>query len=234
MLSYAVRQLELAGRHYLLLPKLNSSQMDALAGRLEGLGRAVEAAPLLVARSPGGSVTVDPKGLCWGVLDPADLILPAVPGLLAIPREGARAGEIRGMYYRVAGMGRKTLLRLSTRVEASASWDRLRAAGDCGLSPDEHLVATRLLKPLDAPCRVVTDFIADNSLPFRVGRTTLFASDLTGSEVASTLRAGGERKARNTYLPRSGIIEIRGREIPSLPDDDLDDLGDWCSFRRTG
>lgn len=233
MLRYTSRQLELAGRHYLLLPKLNGVQLDLLAARLKRVGYAVEKGPLLVARSREGSLTVDPRGLCWGALDPADAVLPAVPGLLGAPKEEAPPDEIRGLYYRVVREGKKTLLRLPTRLEASTSWERLRGSRECGLAPDEHRVATRLLRSLDHPCRVVTDFPVDSSAPFRVGRTTLYTSHLPGPEVASTLRAGGDAKSRNSYLPRSGVIEILGRVAPHLDDHDLDGLGEWCSFRRT-
>lgn len=232
MLRFTVRQLESAGRHLLLLPKLNSSQLGVLADRLKEVGYTVEGSPLMKARSHEGSLTVDPKGLCWSALDPADAVLPAMPGLLAVPKEEISADEIRSLYYKVAREGDTTLLRLTTRLEASATWDRLRGDGGCGLAPDEHLVATRLLEPLAGSCRVVTDFPVDGSIPCRVGRTTLFTSELPCPEAASTLRAEGEMKPRNSYLPRSGIVEIRSRGTPFLGDNALDDLGEWCSFRQ--
>jgi hypothetical protein len=144
--AYRVHELSIAGRHYILLPKLNFAQMQVLAKSLTESGLVVRHSSVISARSMKGVIHVDPRGFCWSVFDPSDEILPAIPALLKRWKERKPLKELADLYFMVANSGGKTVVRLSTRVESSTLWRALRASGDCGLAPDEYAVISFLLQ----------------------------------------------------------------------------------------
>lgn len=233
MLQFEVHQLQLAGRHYLLLPKLNPGQMGLLRERFRNIGYGVTYDGHLKARSREGVVHIDPSGLCWSGSDPADAVLPAVPSLLALPKETTTARALARLYY--AGVGRRRSLqeyRLLPRIESGPPWAKLRSLGYCGLAPDEHLLASAMLRRSGCRNSLLTDFPVEGSAVRRYGRRNYFVSDLPPSEASSSLRAIGDSKTRNAYLPRDGVLRLAGPLLrPAELSGVFEELGEWCSFR---
>jgi len=232
LLRFKVHQLELGGRHYLLLPKLNARQVDILGQRLEGLGFSVHQGELLRAKSKQGTVTVSPAGFSWSTFDPSDTVLPAIPNLLSVAKERISLDALKGRYLRVQGSPGASTVHLSLRLESSPLWEKLRASGECGLAPDEHTLASFLIRRVEGRCGLITDFPADDPTPHLFGRKRYFESMLEPEEAASTLRVAGGRGARNSYVVRGGAIRLRGLLSLARRDwlDWFAELGEWCFF----
>jgi hypothetical protein len=232
LLSFKVHQFLLNGRHYLLLPKLTHGQMRVLAVRLQRNGYSVQLSKSLSAKSRGGVIRVDPSGLCWSMFDCSDEVLPAIPEVLSSPKETGPLDVLESMYFRLARSGRKTLVRLATRLESSTSWDALRATGDCALAPDEHAVATFLTRRARGTCIMLTDFPGDEAVPKLFGRKRYFESTVGFDDAESTLRSVGERASRNSYLLRDNTLRLSGRLAFSRDDVEelFEGLGEWCYF----
>jgi len=232
LFPFKVHQFNLSGRHYLLLPKLTSRQMGILAGRLEKTGASVSLSSSLLAKSKEGSIHVDPIGICWSMSDPADVILPLIPDILASPNERISLGELSSMYFRAGRSQGKTVVRLSTRLEASALWDTLRAAGECGLAPDEHAVVSTILRLAKGRCVMVTNFPFDGAATRICGGKQYFEGPIDSTEAASTLRPVGGSSRRNSYVPRDATLTLDRlfsppeAELASL----LGSLREWCFF----
>ena len=236
MLRFKVHQLQLGGKYYILLPKLSAGQVGLLRERFSDLGYEVESKGLLSGRSRKGVIQVDPSGLCWSASDPADAVLPAMPALLACPKETIPAGALKRLYYAKVSQGsRQPVIRFLPRMESGPLWRRLRSLGGCGLAPDEHLLLSALLKRSLAPCTLLTDYPTEGSSAKRFGTRTYFVSTLDPSEASATLRAVGERGIRNAYLPRDGLVSLNE---PLLPEMELSvlfrELGEWCYFSPSG
>ena len=231
LLSFTVNQVHLGRLHYILLPKLNRGQMQALSQRLGVPGYSNHLRGVLTARSDAGTIHVDPAGLCWSNADPADAILPAIPALLPERKERIPLEELKGMYFTSARIKGETVVKLRTRIEASSRWEALRASGGCGLAPDERAVALFLTERLEG-CNLLTDFSTDGSTPRRCGRRIYFDSMLGAADAMSTLRIACEIQTRNSYLPRDNVLRSRGhlslsrRHLSEL----FVELGEWCYF----
>jgi hypothetical protein len=220
LLRFRVHQLVLGGRHYLLLPKLNRKQLDFLRRELGG----VSALGGPSHNSSETAIHVDRAGLCWSNRDPADAVLPLIPEILSMPKENATREAILGMYFAADG----TCGSIRTRLEASSNWRRLRGAGECGLTPDEHAVAGSVIRA-GGSCTVVTDYASEGSSAEVWGRRRYFRSELPSSEILGSLRTVGERRDRNSYLPQDGLLKLR-RQEGSEALSAVEELGDWCSF----
>ncbi len=231
MLAFKVHQLQLSGRHFLLLPKLNPAQVDLLTRRLASKGYTVRVSGEITARSKAGNVHISPNGLCWSTSDPADAVLPAIPSLLSVPKPAITSDELLAKYFRIARRGRSAVVRLSTRVESLSLWDELRASGECGLAPDEHHVITALIG-WGGPCKLLTDFPTPSAAVRVRGRKQYYESTLGSGEARETLRTTGQRAARNSYVPRDGTLGFRlfNPPLKSKVIDMLLGLGEWCSF----
>jgi len=166
------------------------------------------------------------------MLDCSDEVLPAIPEILSAPKETGPLATLESMYFKIVRSGRRAAVRLTTRLESSTSWDVLRASGDCALTPDEHAIATFLMRKARGTCSLLTDFLGDGSVPRVCGRRRYFESTLGLSEAGSTLRSVGERAPRNSYLPRDGTLRLSGSlafsrdEVEGL----YAGLGEWCYF----
>jgi hypothetical protein len=230
LLSFKVYHLQIARRHFILLPKLNSKQMGIIGERLTKRGFSITSRSPLSAKSKEGLIHIEPSGFCWSNFDPIDAVLPSIPDVLDCNKERVPLERLRAMYFMVKTEG-MPLVRLSLRLESMSNWDRLRASDGCGLAPDEHRVATFLIREAGGNCHAVTDFPLAYSVPRVQGRKRYFESTLSAAEALDTLRVVGERKARNSYVPRNGIV---GPSVPPIPDSKLGDicgqLGDWCGF----
>jgi hypothetical protein len=226
-----VHQFQLGGKHYLLLPKLNTFQIDILAKRFSEIG-SVRRASVLVAASREGTIRVSDEGLCWSSFDPSDAVLPAVPALLSCPKEKAPVGAVKGKYFRTSKSKEGVTFHVLPRLESSSRWRELRASGGCALAPDEHALVSFLLKRTRGGCKMITDFVVDGSTQLVLGKKRYFESWLGPDGAITTLRVVGERGQRNSYIPRDGKI---GPSPSSAlgPHDWLRlfaDLGEWCSF----
>jgi hypothetical protein len=232
LLPFRVHQFLLSGRHYLLLPKLNHRQVQTLVSRLQSKGYSVRFSGYLTASLAGRAIHVDPSGLCWSAADPDDAILPAIPALLQCQKEEVTLRDLKTKYFRIQREGKASALRFSTRLESFSHWEELRALGQCGLSPDEHLLASFLMENAKGSCTLLTDFVAECSSPVVYGRGRFFRSKLTSKEAGSTLGRVGERSSRNSYLPRDGTIRLEGGFHPSNADlrEAFARMDEWCFF----
>ncbi len=231
MIPFRIHHFLLGGRHYILLPKLNRGQIEILAKRFAKAGYPVEVRGLITARLREGTIHVSPDGLCWSAFDPSDSVLPAIPDLLAAPKEKVPVQILKARYLRPARTGVSTAMRISTRIESSSSWDKLRASGDCGLAPDEHAVVSLLLNGARAKCTLVTDFPVTGSVPRVCGRKRYYDSRLEIGAALSSFRVVGSRFPRNSYLERDNSLRLDGFSAPSSDDwrNLFHEVEDWCS-----
>lgn len=231
MLSFKVHELKVGDRYYILLPKLNPSQMELISERLANIGFTVHQSGRLSGTSPEAIIHVEPSGMCWSTADPADAILPAVPDILACPKQKTSAKELQGMYFETDRLGRSSHVRLSTRIESFSNWDKLRASGASGLAPDEHHVACFLIEEAVGNCQMLTDFPTEGSVPKICGSKLYFESNIGAKEALNTLGAASRKRVRNSYLPRAGVLNLA---VPLLSHRKLaglfEELGEWCSF----
>jgi hypothetical protein len=212
---------------------MNASQMDVLAQRLAGRGFRIRHSNSIAGSSPEGVVHVDPRGFCWAAFDPRDIVLPVLPILQSVPKEGKPLQEIMGLYFQFAKSKSQTILRLSTRIESSTLWKALRASNNCGLTPDEHAVISFLIGNAEAEFLLVTDYPTESSTMRTYGRKRFYESRLSPQEALSTLRSVAHKSSRNSYLPRDGAITFNRFKFPSR--DELTrlfgSLGEWCYFQ---
>jgi len=234
VLRYRVHQLQIQGRNYLLLPKLNSAQMQILANRLTSQGFNVQRTGPILAKSKEGTVHVDPAGLCWSILDLDDLVLPVIPRILACKKEQVPLKVLDDSYYKLVISEGKTMVRMATRVESSSNWDTMRASGDCGLTPDERLVSSYFMQTI-GNCAIMTDFPSSRSDPIIYGRRRYYEASMDGKEASSMLRVAGEKQPRNAYLPRDATLRFDGRVLISRRKiaEVLNGLGEWCYLATT-
>ena len=232
MLSFRVHRFHIGELHYLLLPKMTRAQMGMISDRLKGAGYTVELSGSLLAKSGQGAIRVDPSGVCRSSADVADLIVPAIPGILAADKERAPIAELESLYFTTGRFGAKARLRVSTRVESFLLWDLMRAADGCGLSPDEHEVVSFLLGHAKGATRMVTDFPEEGSRVRVLGRRRYFDSEIDPTTAASTLRIVGAKARKNSYLRRDGSVEFATFKRPSAADrlGLFSGLGEWCYF----
>jgi hypothetical protein len=224
VLPFKVHHLEILGKHYLLLPKLNDRQMGILKGRLKRNGFSVLQSPSIIARSAKGTIHVDPSGLCWGYSDPEDLLLPAIPELLSCPKQVIPMKAMESLYFRSNGSS----ARIVTRLESGTLWEHLRATGDCGLTPDERAVALEVVGEAGA-ARLVADYAGSTPKLYTFGHRRYFETAVNRAEAESTLRCAGELRAGNSYLPNDGSLGLRKGFLPHLRET-FSNLGDWCYF----
>jgi len=228
---FKVHQLQIGRKHYLLLPKLNSFQIRILAKRFSEVGPVKRGATLAV-NSRDGTIRVSEEGLCWSSFDPSDVVLPAIPPLLSCPKEKIPVKTVQSKYFRASKSREEVTYHILPRLESSSRWRELRASGGCALAPDEHAVFSFLLGKTRGKCEMITDYFVDGSTPLVLGRKRYFESKLDPDEAVSTLGAVGERRQRNSYIPRDGILRLSPVRGISRRDwvDLFAGLGEWCPF----
>jgi len=219
-------------RHYLLLPKMTLVQMGVLERRLASLHYSTELSDQLTARSREGTIHISSSGVCWSAIDPTDAILPALPNILTSPKEQIPLGALKALYFEHSKSKGRATLRISTRIESYNLWDELRASGGCGLAPDEHAMASFLMRRAAANCEVLTDFPTEESTVRVCGRRRYYDSRLDSSQAANVLRSVGGKALRSSYLHRDGFVTLGGFDEPSPKDwtEVFEDLGEWCYF----
>lgn len=233
MLDFRLLQIRLRSRFYLLLPKLNSSQVRIIGERLKERDFTVEKDSLLVATKRGTAVHIDPSGFCWSSKDPTDAIAPIIPEILGVPKEAVPLDELQNRYFRLQRFKTSVAVRLSARIESSTLWRELRASGECGLTPDERAVASLLLESSTGGCVMLTDFPTQGSHSRMIGKKQYYESSLDPAEAASTLRVAGPAGIRNSYLPERCVLLLRSIRRPSREKlvELFDSLGEWCYLR---
>ncbi|MDA4122782.1 MAG: hypothetical protein OK456_06340 [Thaumarchaeota archaeon] len=232
MLLYRVHQIHLEGldRYYLPLPKLNTSQLSYLSQNLQNRGFRVKVGPRLLRASASSiNLSVDPGGLSWSSKEVLDAITPAIPRLLAFPRETVAGGPLDKhlLYFRAKRVrGRKYDVHLFTRMESLHTWTELRKEGLCGLTPDEKKVIGSLLASAEGTVECLTDYVSEDSSPVQFERRQYYRSTIPVAEFLSTLRSVSEASKRNSYLPRESILRVTLDETTAQPS--LDGLDEWC------
>jgi hypothetical protein len=230
LLEFNLHEIEVGSRHYILLPKLNRSQMQMLGNTLKSKGFTIYGASTLTAKGNDQVLHINPQGLCWSASDPSDLVVPALPKIMRAPKVIVPLEELKSLYFTLRPSESVFIVRFEPRMEKGPLWKALRATDQCGLAPDELAVLLFLLKSAGGECEVLTDF------PTRMGRRRLiggklyFDSHLAISEVRSTLRSVEARSSRNSYLPRGMILRLSKYKSPSeLRFSELfESLGEWC------
>jgi len=224
--KFELRQIHLEGldRYYLPLPKLTAGQLSDLGSRLSGAGLSVRTAGggrLHAGDGPRG-IVVAGSGLAWSGSELLDALAPAVPDLLA----HRRARVSSNPYYAAKRVEGGFEVQFFPRMEGLRLWTALRTAGECGLTPDEKAVASRLLLAADGKIECVTDYPTDDGSLLRVGRRQYFRSLIPPEELVDRLRTTSSASSRNCYLPSSSVLRLRARALPSSPGSE--ELGEWC------
>jgi hypothetical protein len=230
LLSFSAHQvwLESLGRFYLPLPKMTSVQLKLLEGRLTQVGLNAKASGgRLNARGFRGALTVLSSGLAWSSGDMLDLLAPALPRLLGLPREPVEANP----YFAAKRTSRGHEIQFFPRMEGLRIWSALRASGVSGLTPDEKAVIGRLLSGSSQMIECVTDYPTEGGSLFQVGRAQYFRSSVSSGEFVSNLRTISDRAPRSTYLPRSSTLRVTSRVLPPPLEDER--LGEWCFLSYT-
>ena len=206
--------------------------MEILVRRLKEKGYSVRLSHSISATSREGIIHIDPAGICWSASDPSDVVLPALPGILASPKARIPLDELMAMYFKVAQSGKTTLVKLSSRVESSLLWGALRASGGCGLAPDEHKIVSYLMGKGMGTLRLLTDFPCDGSVVRIYGRKRYYESSPNWADAESTLRSVEGKAVRNSYIPRDETLRSTAKLSPSKRElvELFEDLGEWCYF----
>ncbi len=122
MLEFRLHEFRLGNRFYVLLPKLGRLQSEALAKRLTDKGFAVRRYSELVASKKGAVLHVNPAGFCWSNVDSGEALAPAIPGILALPKETTTLEDLRNRYFTMGRSEGTVAVRFSTRIESSSDW----------------------------------------------------------------------------------------------------------------
>lgn len=216
-------RLEGTRKYYLPLPKFSEPQLEALAARLIRSGLSVRMNQGRVrVKSDFGTTIISQSGLAWSKSDMLDVLSPAIPDLLGFPKEPVSSNP----YFAAKRLGDWFEIQFFTRMEGLRLWSELRREGESGLTPDEKQVISHLLISAEGSVECVTDYPNDECSVIRVGRRQFYRSLLPAGEFASRLRTIDSQSAKNSYVPRTSVIRIRARSLPSVrfgPE-----LGEWC------
>lgn len=212
---------------------MNQRQAAVAARFLAGRGFKVRPGAHMVASRPDITLHLNSEGLCWSPNDPSDHILPLIPQLLDVPKEGIRPRPLTSMYF--TRRHDTTIARVTTRLEHSSTWKALRSQGISALTPDEHAMVGELLSHSEA-ATLLTDFPLLQSRLKRIGHRRYFESELPGREASATLRQLEGSGPRSSYLPRTCLVRLEQSSPLGYEEisDALDRAGDWCGYRLEG
>jgi hypothetical protein len=233
MLEFGLHEIRVGSRFYILLPKLNRTQMQTLGARLKRQGFAISGDSSMTAKERGVVLHIDSGGLCWSTSDPADWIVPAIPELLSAPKEEVPLEQLKRRYFSLQTSGSSAILRFEPRIERGSLWRALRGTGDCGLAPDEFAVIMFLLEHTRGRVSLVTDFPTTSSRRRVIGGRQYFETSLTSPQARSTLSSVSKHGARNSYVPPRGVLTLTSFTPPSRRGwvESFEGLGEWCYFR---
>jgi hypothetical protein len=231
MLRFRLHQLQLGRWSHTLLPKLNEKQVSSLSDRLAKKGFKVRGTSTLIAETRAMTIHINPSGHCWSSSDVGDSIVPIIPMILDIPKQGVPLEELLSHYFRVMESGDSAVVRTATRMESGNDWKALRASGRCALTPDERAVISMVIEN-SGSCTLMTDFPVKASQVRVMGNRRYFMSVLGPRQAAATLREVGGKGTRNSYLPGGGLLLLDSFRLPSLPRqrEVLEGLGEWSYF----
>lgn len=218
---------------YLLLPKLDTQQLSFLEKRLLGVGYGTSRRGGVLRAARGTTVIrLDQRGVCYSNADVIDEIAPALPEILAAKKEEEPLENLVGRYFDAGKRAAGGIVRVWPRMESSFLWRELRATGQCALTPDEHAVFKTLFQHASGPCVVLSDFPTDSCVVKMIGKRRYFESAMDPPEAASSLGMAGQRRARNVYLPKDGLLRFRRLAVPSAREmvELFGGLGEWCYF----
>jgi hypothetical protein len=236
MLRFRLRQLHVPslGRYFLPLPKMSDVQLTILSSNLEERGfnvRPGSGPSKRIALKGTQRISIDGAlGLAGSGADMLDALAPAVPALLASPREGTKAGaDIAARYFSMKRSGASAELQLFPRMESLRTWTCLRRDGLCALTPDEAAVLRHVLGRASGASQVecVTARPRLGSRPLQVGRNLYYRSTVPVAEFLASLRTVDSDGAGSaSYLPRDSVIALPGVRVEMRLD--ADELGEWC------
>jgi len=234
MLEFHLNCIRLSGRFILLLPKMTPGQIEIVLDRLTSIGLKIQRGGTLKGKMGRQSFQLNANGWCSSNFDSTDVIAPIIPCLLGTAKEPCTSEEAGKLYFRREKTDRELIMKFVSRIESGTLWTRLREAGECAVTPDEHAVFSGILREMPGRFAMVTDFPSRGAKRMFIGGRMYFAAMLTGTEAASTLRSIDSKHERNSYLPRNGIIRVRYSPRVSIREPDFYDFGEWCSFRPQG
>ncbi|MGA2199409.1 MAG: hypothetical protein ABSG45_05675 [Nitrososphaerales archaeon] len=181
----------------------------------------------LRAESGSGKITIVRSGLARSAGELLDALAPALPELLLSPRKPASVNP----YFVAKSLHLGFEVQFFPRMEGLRLWTALRRAGECGLTPDEKAVVSQVLHDVDQPLDCVTDYPTEGCTVLQVEKNQYFHSLVPADEFVSRLRTISSTFSKNCYLPRSSIIRVKARSLPSPSVSD--ELGEWCYLRFT-
>jgi len=219
-----------SGRLYALLPKLCAQQITIIRERLEKVGYSVSWGETLRGVGRRAVLTVDPRGVCWSNDDIADCIGPVVPRMLAAKKQVVPLHALVSQYFQAKSSEGGFVVRFLPRMESSQLWEKLRATGQCALSPDEHAVFRAILASASGECRVLSDYPTRDCAVRIIGKRQYYESMVEPAEAASNLRMVGSKGTRNVYLPKDGLMRFQDLKPPVRSEmaEMLRSSGEWC------
>jgi hypothetical protein len=233
LLEFGLHEIRVGSRFYILLPKLNRTQMQTLGAGLKRQGFAISGDTSMTAKGRGLALHIDSGGFCWSTSDPADWIIPVIPILLSTPKEEVPLEALKRRYFSLQTSGSGAILRLEPRIERGSLWRALRGTGERGLAPDEFAVIMFLLEHTRGRVSLVTDFPTTSSRRRVIGGRQYFETSLTSPQARSTLSSVSKHGARKSYVPQRGVLTLTSFTPPSRRGwvEFFEGLGEWCYFR---
>jgi len=225
LLKYEVHEMHVEGmdRYYLPLPKLTLGQLQAFEERLASSGFSVRReGDLLKAEDTSYRITISRSGLASSGCEMLDAISPAIPGLSRFPREPVAANP----YFTAKKMQGGFEVQFFPRMEGLRIWTALRKEGKCGLTPDEKAAISQVLLGTDQPIECGTDYPTEGCSLLQTGRKQYYHSSVPSSEFASRLRTVSNSYTKNCYLPRSSVVKVKTKSLPTFHLGEA--LGEWC------
>ena len=234
MVDFKLRQLSLEdeGTNYLLLPKMGRPQIEILARRLEKLGFKLSRGATIVGRKKSETVTVSERGFARSRSDLIDILAPALPELLKTVPAAMSLTSVRGLYLDSFQVKGGAILRFKPRIEALGTWESLRKRGLSGATPDEVQVMRVMIGRTGTIVNALTDYPRDGASVRQLGKRLYFESPVPVDEFVSNLPSVDDKNVRNSYMPKTASLEVRGYRPPSPSDLSLalGALGTWCFF----
>ncbi len=227
-MDYSLHQifLEERERYFLPLPKLNDSQLELVARRLEVSGFRVSVGGTVRARKGERALTVERGGLAWSNMELLDPLAPVIPALLSVRKTKVQgnpyfSGKLAGGRYRA---------QLFLRMEALGMWGELRKHDQSGLTPDEAVVVSLLLEGGRGEVRGVTDYPREQSRIVQFGKKLYYESMVDVGEFIANLRTIERKGSRNSYVPRNSVVEVEVNRAPSVRRiaKVVGSLDEWC------
>lgn len=159
-------------------------------------------------------------------MDLLDPLAPIIPSILAAPK--AMVSE--NPYFIAKRKGERYKIQLFPRMEGLNLWGELRKRDVSGLTPDESAVVSGLLEGARGKILGVTDYPQEESRIIQFGSKVYYESETDVEEFVANLRTVERKNRRNSYVPRSSIIEARLSRRPSAnwTAQLVNSLGEWC------